>query len=374
MPEHIKLRAGLVSFFIIFATTGVAELIIAYLLTYRDSDRGQISVGSVASVWTPEWAYVLAIGPPGAGLVGGLLVYLGVNRSLLRLESITRIAQQIGNGAVSERVPMEGAGEIRNLARAINRIAEKFQYVDEHRRSLLAEVSHELRRPLHNVQGFAEIVQHQVLTFADSIQQSTTAMHRQIEAMSRQVDDLRTLSDADSGDLALQRQAEVLAEVLGLAIEGYEANAVERGVAIRSDIPPSLPPVFVDRTRMYQVMGNLIDNALAHTPRGGEIFISAVDRGGDIEVMVRDTGVGIPAGILPHIFDRFFSGDSAPEPMSGRFGLGLAVARQIIESHGGDIRVESEEGKGTAFFITMPVYREAVLRLLPAADLAADGI
>jgi two-component system sensor histidine kinase BaeS len=309
---------------------------------------------------------MLFVVPPAAGLVGGAIAYFGARRAFAPLGNITRAAHLIGNGSVAERAPVEGDDEIQELAQAVNVIAEKFQYVDEHRRSLLAEVTHELRRPLNNVQGYAEMVQQQVLSFADTIQHSTAAMHRQIEALSRQVDDLRILADADSGDLVLKQQPDDLRDVLMVATEGYERRARDHGVVITRDAPSSLPPVYVDRARIYQVIGNLLDNALAHMPDGGEIKISAAPRDSMVLITVRDTGSGIPANALPHIFERFYSADTERSRKSGGFGLGLTVARQIIESHGGRIWVKSEENKGSTFFLTVPVHDSAHNRPLPA--------
>ena len=369
MFRQLKFRAGLATFVILLLTTSAAELLFVYFI-YRTDWRLEAAGSGAAGGWVSEWIYVLLLAPPAAGLAGGVAVYFGMRRALRPLESVTQSARLIGTGSVTERAPVEGADELRDLAGAVNLIAEKFQYVDEHRRSLLAEVTHELRRPLNNVQGYAEMVQQQVLTFADTIQQSTAAMHRQIEALSRQVDDLRILADADSGDLLLQRSPEHIGEVLTLATEGYEARAQERGVAIVCDAPPSLPQVYVDRARIYQVIGNLIDNALAHMPDGGDIRIVAAQKSPMVQVSVTDTGSGIPASALPHIFERFYSADTERSRRSGGFGLGLTVARQIVESHGGRIWATSEEGRGASFFLTVPVHQAPRHRLLPVPNAA----
>jgi len=369
MPKRLRARIALGAFFVFLVTTGVTEVVLTYF-TYQ-SVAGRSDLGGWLNSWTWGWTVVLLVGPVGAGLVGGALAYYSANWALLPLSDVTRITRRIGNGAVQERVPLEGDAEITALALAVNGLAEKFQYIDEHRRSLLAEVTHELRRPLSNVQGYAEIVQQQVLSFTGEIQESASAMQRQVETLARQIDGLRILADADSGDLVLNPAAEHLADVLKLAVEGYETKALERGIVIVTDVSQSLPMVIVDRHRIYQVVGNLMDNAIAHMPSGGEIRVTASRSGRNVQVMVKDTGTGIPDSSLPHIFERFYSGDPIRSSSRGGFGLGLTVSKHIVEMHGGQIWAESQEGKGSTFYFTLPTEQKPERRLMPSWEAAS---
>jgi signal transduction histidine kinase len=173
--------------------------------------------------------------------------------------------------------------------------------------------------------------------------------------LQRLIEDLRTLSLADAGELPLMRQP-VSLRVLGeRAVRAYTSQASLQHITLRIDMPPDLPDVSVDPDRMAQVLGNLVQNALRHTPENGEIALSAARHANGVELRVRDTGSGIDAADLSHIFDRFYRGDRSRYSENGESGLGLAIVRSIIDAHGGSITAESTMGEGSVFTVVLPV-------------------
>lgn len=322
----------------------------------------QVFTGPPPSVWEdlllpsmPAWLPPVIIIPLVLGAAGLVFAYMLSHQMLGRLDALTTITKRIGNGELSTRAQLDGEREIVNLGEAINILAEKLEHIDTQRRTGLAEITHELRRPLANLQGYATLVQDQVLNFANNIQGSGSAMYRQVESLSRQIDGLQLLAASDSDTLVLNREAESVSYLLRFATEGYEQRALESGIVISVDVPASMPPVYVDRFRIHQVVGNLVDNAIAHMPDGGEIRVSAEHRGSNVFVTVQDTGEGIQPEILPRIFDRFYSGQTGRGRATTGIGLGLTVAKNIIELHDGTIKVESVPGDGTTFTLSLPV-------------------
>jgi signal transduction histidine kinase len=173
--------------------------------------------------------------------------------------------------------------------------------------------------------------------------------------LERLVEDLRTLSMADAGELALTRRPFSPATLLEDAAAAYHPLALETGIKVQRDIAPDLPEVYVDPDRMTQVLGNLLSNALRYTPKGGTVTLAASLLEHEIEIRVQDTGPGIEAEDIQHVFDRFYRADKSRQRDSGGLGLGLAIAKSIVENHGGRIWAESPDDSGTTFVIMLPI-------------------
>ena len=172
------------------------------------------------------------------------------------------------------------------------------------------------------------------------------------------VDDLQELSLAEAGQLRLERRPVALADVVDRAVEAARPRAAAKEITLQVDLPEDLPLVDVDPQRTGQVLRNLLNNGLTHTGPGGEIAVTGQVEGQWVEVSIRDTGVGIAPQDLPHVFERFYRGDKSRSRATGGAGLGLAIAKQLVEAHGGRIAVESEVGRGTEFTFTLPVNGE----------------
>lgn len=266
---------------------------------------------------------------------------------------IMAAADAVANGDFTVRVFEQVPGEFGRLARSFNRMTVQLASVEEQRRALTADVAHELRTPLHIIQGNLEGLLEGVYQPDPEMINSTLDETR---LLARLVDDLQTLSLAESGQLPLHRKPVQAIDLLEDTAASFTGPAAAAGVelVVQADGAPSEMNFSADPDRMEQVLYNLVANALRYTPAGGKITLSAARIEHGVRLTVQDTGAGIPAEDLPFIFDRFWKGDRARarQPGAGS-GLGLAIARQLVQAHGGEIRVESQPGQGTTFVIDM---------------------
>ncbi|MFH1486751.1 MAG: HAMP domain-containing sensor histidine kinase, partial [Chloroflexota bacterium] len=293
----------------------------------------------------------------GGGLgifVAFVVSLLLARRIVVPIERLTSAVQKMQEGDLSQRVPSAGAGEVAKLSEAFNTMAIRLDLAQRLRRNMVADIAHELRTPLHNVLGYLEMLR-------DGVTDPTPAViygiHEEASILKRLVDDLQQLALVESGQMQLSpRPASALA-LLRQAATIIEPEVGSKGVEVVVDASPDLPNVLVDEARIGQVLRNLLSNAIAFTPNGGRITLSAKYLGGAgkaVEVTVADTGPGIPQADLPYIFERFYRSDTARTRTTGGAGLGLTIAKQLVEAHGGSIQAESEPGKGACFRFTIP--------------------
>ena len=287
-----------------------------------------------------------------AGLSAVLLI-LGLSRRIFApVQALTAAARRMEAGDLSQRVEITSQDEIGDLARAFNGMANGLARLEGLRRQLVTDVAHELRTPLTNIRGYLEALQDGVV---EPERHVIDSLHEEAMLLNRLVDDLQAFSLVEAGQLRLERQPVALADVVDKAVEAARPRAVAKGVVLRADLPEDLPLVDVDPRRIGQVLRNLLDNGLTHTPSGGEIGVVAQASDEWVEVKVWDTGTGIAAEDLPYVFERFYRADKSRSRATGGAGLGLAIARQLVEAHGGQIEVESEVGRGTQFAFTLLV-------------------
>ncbi len=301
---------------------------------------------------------IVDLAPEGVvAVVGALLLFVAamglmsgqIRRAGLPLAELMDAVGHVAAGDYAVRVDPRGPGGIRRLVAAFNEMVERLATADERRRRLLADVTHELRTPLTVVQG-------QLEGAIDGVyprdEEHLRAILDETRHMARIIEDLRTLSLAESGALSLTREAVAIGEIVDDAVEAYRGQADAAGVTLAAAVEQRLPLVDVDTTRVRQVLENLLSNALRYTPRGGRIDVTAVhDRADAVAVSVSDTGRGIPPADLGRVFDRF---QRAAD--SQGTGLGLSIARDLVRAHGGEIAVESDgEGRGATFRFTLPV-------------------
>jgi len=289
-----------------------------------------------------------------AGLVA--LLALGgtvlVSRRVLRpIRALTAAAGLLGEGDLARRVPVQGRDEMAELARSFNRMAGSLQEAEHRQRRLIADVAHELRTPLSNLRGYLEALKDGVVSGDPRLFDN---LHREAVLQQRIVDDLQDLALAEAGVLAYHRTEVDLAELLATCRTAHQAAADAAGVTL--DVEAGAPVVVqADPDRLRQVLGNLVTNAIRATPAGGSVTLrlTVTDLGPRV-VRVIDTGAGIDPADLPHIFDRFWRADRARGRATGGGGLGLAIAKQIILDHCGQITATSRLGRGTTVTVTLP--------------------
>ncbi len=273
------------------------------------------------------------------------------------LADVMAAADAVAAGDLSVRVETGAPGEFGRLAQSFNRMAEELERADQQRRNLTADVAHELRTPLHLIQGNLEGILDGV--YEPTAEQISVTLD-ETRLLARLVDDLRTLSLAETGQLPLTMEPLEVGELLTDVCTSFSGQADAAGIRLCTEIADDLPALTGDIGRLDQVFGNLVANALRHTDSGGIITLCAEPEGDQVCIMVRDTGEGIPAEDLPLIFDRFWRGDRSRTRAEGAgSGLGLVIARYLVQAHGGRIDVESQPGQGTTFAVRLPIRREA---------------
>jgi signal transduction histidine kinase len=269
------------------------------------------------------------------------------------LRQLTAAAEAMAAGDLSQQVQVRSQDEVGELGQAFNQMAGDLQAAEEVRRQMTADIAHELRNPLSVIRGNLEAIQDGIYP-ADA--EHLAPVYQETMLLQRLVQDLRLLSLADAGQLPLIRTDVDVADLLAAAVASSQAAAQDRGISIELDVPQGAREALVvhgDADRLRQVIGNLVGNALRYTPAGGRIALRARPDGPKVRITVSDTGQGIAPEELPHVFDRFYRGDTSRDRASGGSGLGLSIARALIEAHGGTIDVQSTPGEGTTFSILL---------------------
>jgi signal transduction histidine kinase len=296
---------------------------------------------------------VAQLGPWPVALVAFVFVFLvvvagfgGLRRMARPMSSLVQAAGRIEGGDYSAQVPETGPRDLRSVARAFNAMSARLKASDEQRRSFLADVAHELRTPLTVIRGQAEAI-------ADGVYPGDAAHLAPIldatQTLDRLVEDLRTLVLTDAGSLVLQKEPTDLGALAVETVDSFKVQAEGAGVALRSDIANNLPSIVVDPARIRGVIGNLLSNAIRHSPAGGSVTVGVSASADAVVITVADSGEGIPPELLPHVFERFVKGAG-----SSGSGLGLAIVHDIVTAHGGNVEVESQAGSGTRVRLTLP--------------------
>ena len=279
-----------------------------------------------------------------AGIVGIALVSLLSRRALLSIGVLRGAARTFGGGQYSHRAPKLGPHEIGELGETFNSMADDIQRAERQRLNLMADVAHELRTPLSNIQGYVEAMKDGVINPSDETLES---IHQQVLQLNHLVEDVKLLSLLDAGALRLNFEKAAVSDVLKRSVRGFMTKAQSKEIRLTTDIDESVSPVRMDTARILQVVDNLLENAVRHTPHGGEVTVRAGMFAADgVFVAVEDTGDGIPENVIETIFDRFRRSDPSRTRATGGAGLGLAIAKNLVEAHGGRIEAESRPGRG----------------------------
>lgn len=287
-----------------------------------------------------------------AGGVGIIAVALMSRRALAPVRALSSAAEKLGGGDLSQRVLPSSGDEIGRLGHAFNRMAEDLESAERQRKALLADVAHELRTPLSNIGGYVEAMRDGL---AEPSADTLEIVQQQVAQLTRLVEDLRLLTLAESGALELHVNPESMNDLLVSVSEAFGPRARANAVAVSYEPAPGIPLALMDRGRVEQVLQNLVENAVTHAPTGGAVTLQlSMGNAGSVRVSVRDTGEGIGEEALEAVFERFYRVDPSRSRATGGAGLGLTIAKQLIEAQGGRIWAESEPGQGSAFIFELP--------------------
>ena len=325
------------------------------LFVATDTDPDGIPEPAVASLVSTVNESLIWTGV-AAGALGVLLVSILSRRLLSPITTLGEVAQHLGSGDFSKRAPTEGAGELRQLSLTFNSMAANLEDAERQRRNLVADVAHELRTPVSNIQGYLEALKDGLLQPDEA---TIATIHGQVIHLGHLVEDLRLLAQAEAGALQLNRIPGRMQDVLRVCVEAVRPRAEAKGIALNLEAVDLMPMVEMDGTRISQVVNNLLENAIIHTPDGGSITVSVGYSGPTgsemVRVAVADSGPGIQSEDLTRVFDRFFWADPSRARATGGVGLGLTIAKQLVEVHGGTIHVESIVPTGARFVFELPV-------------------
>ncbi|MDO3676621.1 sensor histidine kinase [Paenibacillus ehimensis] len=287
----------------------------------------------------------------GGIVLAALAGLYAAKRMAAPLMAMKAMAVRMAGGELGARTEVRGNDELADLAQAINALAAQLEKQEHLRKTMTADVAHELRTPLATLKSHMEAMMDGVW---EPTQVRLAACHEEVERLSHLVGDLEQLTQMDSPHFRLRLQTEDLAAVAAQSVEAVKAAFAQKKVALRLAAPAQPVLVQADRRRIGQILANVLSNAWKYTPSGGQVEVKVEQDDGEARVVVADTGIGIPAGELPYVFERFYRTDKSRNRSTGGSGIGLTIARRLAEAHGGRMEIESEAGRGTTVRICFP--------------------
>ena len=347
------------STFLTRVTTDQQEMRL-YAVPFNDAGVAAILVGrSTADVKAILDTFIRILGISSGVIVllagaGGIFLS---NKALEPVDSITKTALAISERDLSQRIQVTGEDELGRLASSLNEMIERLELAFQRQQQFTADASHELRTPLAIIEAESTLALNKKRTDTE-YEKSLELISQETSFMSTLVDKLLFLARTDAGDDHQNIEDFNLYQLLSLLYTDVEVLAREKEIYFEASPSFSLT-VKGDKIKIRQLFLNILENAIKYTPAGGRISVSAEEKNGTAVVAIKDTGIGIPAEHLPHIFERFYRADKARSRAEGGAGLGLAIAKQIAVMSGGDIEVESEVGKGSTFYVSLPLINHA---------------
>ncbi len=338
--RHAPFFRRLGCFFGLFNLLGFTLFILLVALILR-------TIGPVDFNSLLRWAIPLGMAALVLIMLIAALAALALRRISRPLDDLLEAAGRVAEGDYSTRVEEKGAPEIRSLARAFNHMSARLHQADEQRRNLLADTTHELLTPLTVIQGNLEGMLDGVYPADET---NLRRLLDETNLLAHSLEDLRTLALAESGSLQLKKEPIELLSFLRDVTGVFQAQAASAGVTITVNVAANLPLLQIDPSRMRQVFSNLLANDLRYSPPGGTIRLTGETDTNNILIIVQDDGPGIPPDDLQHVFERFYKSTD-----SGGMGLGLAIAKHLVEAHGGSLTAENAPDRGTIFRILLPI-------------------
>src|SRR6266540_4790599 len=328
------------------------------------SETGQVSPGPAQSAVTSQQEQFRTVVDTAlliagfAALAAAVVVSLFVSRRIVEpLQELSIVSRRLARGYYHERTSIRSDDELADLSQSINQLAEALEQTEQRRLALLADVAHELRTPLSTIEGYMEGLIDGVIAPEERI---FAMIQHEAVRLKWLIEELALLSRAEAGQLRVTPRPMQITTIIGQVAAQFEPQFNAKEVQLAINIPPDLPTIVADPDRLEQIMINLLSNALRYTPMHGYVTIFAEVHDFFVQIGIRDTGIGISAEHLPHIFERFYRVDKSRARQSGGTGIGLTITRHLIYAQGGEIWVESAGlGRGSTFYITLPV-RDAV--------------
>lgn len=303
-------------------------------------------------------AIVLLIFASGMAIVLGYFLSSAITNRIYILKDA---AEKLAAGNLQTRVPITGRDEVAALANTFNQMAEQLEMVDAKQRELerlradlIAWVGHDLQTPLASMRAILEALEDGVVDDPQTVKRYLGTAQRDVRSLSVLIDDLFQMAQLDTGGIPLDRTESSLSDLISDTLESFSELALRQGVKLEGSVDSNVDPVMMDTQRIGRVLNNLIGNALRHTPAEGRVNVHARRTASGVEVRVSDTGEGIRPEDLPHVFESFYRGEKSRSRSTGGAGLGLAISRGIVQAHGGEIKVQSEAGRGSQFTFTLP--------------------
>jgi len=318
-----------------------------------DPTTGVIGLGDPEQAFLQNSQRSLGIAALVAVVIAVVLGFIVSNLITRPMRQLATSAHRIAAGDLSQRVKHNSDDEVGEVSLAFNSMAEQLEMKEKSRKQLLADIAHELRNPLSIVQGNLEAWLDGVIKPSPD---QIASVYDETILLNRLVSDLRELSLAEAGQLKLRLEQSNLGELINAEITVFNVRCQEKRVQLVADVAENLPQVSIDQDRIRQVLHNLLENALRYSPVGGTISVKAQSENeGYITISISDAGTGIDPADLPYIFDHFYKADRSRQRGYGGAGIGLALVKKYVELHGGRVWVESQVGKGSTFYFTLPV-------------------
>jgi signal transduction histidine kinase len=294
-----------------------------------------------------------------AGLIAGgiaIVVALLLSQGLLRpIRELTRGATNLAKGDLTHRVEVQGRDELATLGQTFNHMAASLEQAEARRRAMTADIAHELRNPLAVQRAHLEALQDGVYPLSPK---NLAPIEEQNRLLTRLVEDLRTLALADAGKIELELTSTDLNKLADRVIARFQPQADTQQVELKLSLDETCPPLVLDSQRIEQILNNLLNNALRHTPEGGWINLKTQSLDETVQVIVHDSGPGIPEEAIAHIFERFFKTERSRSRAEGGTGLGLSIARKLAQAHGGDLTAANHVQGGALFTLSLPTSKD----------------
>lgn len=364
MWTSLRVRLLLMVILVMVSTLVLSNLITGWIIEqrfayYLEAQAAQLAPGDLSAeenqrLFMTSVNHTLLLQVLLASVIASVVILYIAGYILRPVAALTAAARKIAAGDLRQRVAYRQRDEIGQLAQAFNTMADSLDRNECLRRQMVSDVAHELRSPLTNIRGYLEAFHEGVAAPEPEL---IAILYRETLFLNRLIDDLQELALAEAGQLRLDCQPLAIDGVIHATTDVLRGQAAARDIELVTRVPARLPLVQADAARAEQILRNLVKNALTHTPDGGTITVSAVERAGMVAVSVADTGHGIEPEHLPHVFERFYRADASRSRATGGSGLGLTIVRQLVEAQDGAIAVESGVGRGSVFTFTLPLAR-----------------